>query len=88
LQDESQGDVIIVVSDPSTGQDRNLYAWKHILEADSEYFACSISSPKFNLISKMNRIQTRMDVKIADSQSTYKFLTDHFPTDANHYDWL
>jgi hypothetical protein len=42
LEDESQGDVIIVVSDASSGEDRKLYAWKHILEAGSEYFACSI----------------------------------------------
>jgi hypothetical protein len=45
LLDSTEGDIVIVVSDPSSGgQDRKLFANKHILASNSEYFACSILS--------------------------------------------
>ena len=45
LLDPTEGDIIIVVSDPSSGgQDRKLFAHKQILASNSEYFACSMLS--------------------------------------------
>jgi len=74
LEDESQGDVIIVVSDDaSSGEDRKLYAWKHILEAGSEYFACRFkpewTSNKIKSESDFNRPPSSSQVTSAPAQT-------------------